>query len=147
MICVHILWEIIHLSSIQGPLCIQRVKLTNFWNLYSAWHLKEVAEIISFSKRLHRLPGYTRQTATELIYSLLQKQPPETVCKKLFSYKFRNIYRKTPVLRFRFIKVVGLLVCNLIKKRLQHRSFPVSNAKFPRVPILKDIRERLLLLL
>ena len=36
-------------------------------------------------------------------------------------------------------------VCNFIKKRLQHRRFPVNIAKFLRRPNLKNICERLLL--
>ena len=43
-------------------------------------------------------------------------------------------------------KVAGLKACNLNKKRLQHRSFPVNIAKFLRTPILKDICKLLLLL-
>ena len=31
-----------------------------------------------------------------------------------------------------FNKVVGLKACNFIKKRLQHRSFPMNFAKFSR---------------
>ena len=59
---------------------------------------------------------------------------------------------KTPVLESLFNKaadlnnkVVGLQVCNLIKKRLQYRCFPVNSAKFLTKPILKNICERLLL--
>ena len=33
-----------------------------------------------------------------------------------------------------------LQVCNFIKKRFQHRLFPVINAKFLRIPILKDMQ-------
>ena len=44
-----------------------------------------------------------------------------------------------------FYKVVGLQVCNFIKKRLQHRCFPVKFAKVLRTPILENICERLLL--
>ena len=40
----------------------------------------------------------------------------------------------------------GLKACNIIKKRLQHRCFPVKYAKFLRTPILKNICERLSLL-
>ena len=38
-----------------------------------------------------------------------------------------------------------LTACNFIKKRLQHRCFPVNVAKFLRTSILKNICERLLL--
>ena len=41
--------------------------------------------------------------------------------------------------------VAGLLKAwNFIKKRFQHRCFPVNTAKFSRAPILKNIFERLL---
>ena len=54
--------------------------------------------------------------------------------------KFRNIHRKTPVLESLFNKVTGLQ----LKKRFQHRCFPGNIAKFLRIPILTNIRERLL---
>ena len=41
-------------------------------------------------------------------------------------------------------KVAVLQACNFVKKRLQHRCFPVDIAKFLRTPILKSISERLL---
>ena len=44
-----------------------------------------------------------------------------------------------------FNKVAGLSACSFIKKRLQHRCFPVKLAKFLRTSILKNICERLLL--
>ena len=52
---------------------------------------------------------------------------------------------KTPVLDCLFNKAAALQVCNFIKKKLQHRCFPVIIAKFLRIPILKNICERLLL--
>ena len=47
----------------------------------------------------------------------------------------------TPVLESLLNKFASLQICNFIKKRLQHRSFPV---KFARTPILKNICELLL---
>ena len=46
-----------------------------------------------------------------------------------------------------FNKVAGLKSCNFIKKRLQHRCFPVNIVKFLRIPILKNIYERLFLIM
>ena len=40
------------------------------------------------------------------------------------------------MLKFLFNKVAGLQVCIFIKKRLQHRCFPVNIARFLRTPIL-----------
>ena len=65
--------------------------------------------------------------------------------KKDVLKKFYNFYRKTPVLKTLFNKVVALQACNFIKKR-QRRCFPVKFAKFLRTPILKNICEGLLLL-
>ena len=45
---------------------------------------------------------------------------------------------KTPVLESLFNKYAGLKACNFIKKRLQHRFFPVKFAKFLRTPFLTE---------
>ena len=44
-------------------------------------------------------------------------------------------------------EIIYMKACNFIKKRLQRRCFPVKFAKFLRTPILKNICERLLLVL
>ena len=64
--------------------------------------------------------------------------------RKNCSYKFCNIYRKTPVLEFFFDKALGLQAYNFIKKRIQHWCFPVNVAEFLRTPFTKKICERLL---
>ena len=45
-------------------------------------------------------------------------------------FKVCNIHRKTPVLKSLFSKVATLEACNFIKKRPQHRYFPVNIARF-----------------
>ena len=62
--------------------------------------------------------------------------------KKVF-LKVRKFHRKTPVLESVFDKVACLQACNVIKRRLQRRGFPVKFAKFLRTPILENICERL----
>ena len=52
-----------------------------------------------------------------------------------------TILRKTPVLKSLFNKVAE--ACNFIKKRLQHRCFPVNIAKYLRTTFL--ILEEILL--
>ena len=59
--------------------------------------------------------------------------------------KFHKLHRKTPVLKSLFNKVAGPQACNFIKKRFQHRCFPLKCAKFLGTPILKNICERLVL--
>ena len=49
-----------------------------------------------------------------------------------------NIHRKMPVSESLFSKVASLEACNFIKKRLQHRCFPVNIAKFLRKFYLKN---------
>ena len=51
----------------------------------------------------------------------------------------------TPVSESFLNKVAGLQDWNFIKKRLQHKCFPVKFAKFLRAPILKNIHKWLLL--
>ena len=63
---------------------------------------------------------------------VIQEQPPEMFYKKSYSYIFRSIHRKTPVLESLFNKVAGLKTRNFIKKALQHWCFPVNIAKFLR---------------
>ena len=45
-------------------------------------------------------------------------------------------HRKTPVSESIFNKVAGLKACNFIKKRLEHRCFPVTIAKFLKIAFL-----------
>ena len=49
------------------------------------------------------------------------------------------------MLEFVFNKVAGLQSCNLIKKRLQHRCFPVNSAKFLKTSFSQKTFRRLLL--
>ena len=59
---------------------------------------------------------------------IIQKQPPECSVKKAVRKNFVIFTGKS------------LHVCNFIKKRPQHRCFPVINAKILRTPILKDMQ-------
>ena len=62
--------------------------------------------------------------------------------KKLF-LKILQYPQVTPVLQFLFKKVAVLRACTFIKKRPQHRWFPLNIAKILRLPISKNICERL----
>ena len=74
-----------------------------------------------------------------------QKQPRNMFCKKRCSKTFCKFHRKTPMLQSLFNNVAGLQACIFIKKRLQHKCFPVNIAIFLRTPILKYICKRLIL--
>ena len=58
--------------------------------------------------------------------------------KNIFRKNFVIFTEKTPVLESLFNKVAGL-----IKKRLQHRCFPVNILKLFRTPILMNMCQRL----
>ena len=60
----------------------------------------------------------------------VQMQPPGAFCKKMCSWKFQKIHRKTPV--------PGLRLATLLKKRLWYRCFPVNVVKF-RTHFLQNI--------
>ena len=66
----------------------------------------------------------------------IQKQPPEVFLK------IWQISQENTCVRVSFL---SLQACNVIKKRLLHRCFPVKFEKYLRSPILKNICERLLL--
>ena len=51
---------------------------------------------------------------------------------------------KGPKLKSLLNKAVDSQACNVIKKRLQHRCFPVNSAKFSRTPFLQNTSAHLL---
>ena len=77
--------------------------------------------------------------------SSIQEQPSEGFYKKAVLKHFAIFKGKNLRWEFLFDKVVGLQVCNFIKNRLQHRCFPVNNAKLLKTIILKNVCEWLLL--
>ena len=65
----------------------------------------------------------------------------KNICERLLC----SFFLIAPVLEFLHNKFASLQICNFIRKRLQHRCFPVKLVKFLRTLILKSICERLLL--
>ena len=57
----------------------------------------------------------------------------------------RCFIKKNALKNFTLFSEKQLKACSFIKKRLQHKCFPVNIAKFVRTPILKNICEQLLL--
>ena len=64
-------------------------------------------------------------------------------CYKELFLKISHFHKKAPVSESLFNKIADLKACSFIKKRLQHRCFPVNFAKFLRTPILKNICKQL----
>ena len=66
------------------------------------------------------------------------------LCKKGILKNFVNFLEKSLCWSL-FLIFLALKACKFIKKRLQHKCFPVKFAKFLRAPILKNNCERLFL--
>ena len=62
-----------------------------------------------------------------------QKQSPRGA--KIVFLELLQGHRKTIVLKSIFNEAACLMACNFMEKRLQHRRFPVSFAKFLRTSI------------
>ena len=100
--------------------------------------------MISFSSIALRVCNFTKIQIFHS-YTLIQKQPLEVLCEKKGVFKnFTSFTGKKPVLS-RFNKIAVFL--SIIKKRLQHRCFPVKYTKFLRTTVLKKLYEWLLLLI
>ena len=68
-----------------------------------------------------------------------QKYPPEVLLKKAVLKSFAIFTKK------HLCSSNRLWPATLLKKRLQHRGFPLNILKFLRIPFLRNICERLLL--
>ena len=73
----------------------------------------------------------------------IKKQPLGCSIKEGISKSFAMFTGKRLCWSLLLIKFQALRPCNFIKKRLQHRCFPVNIAKFLRKLILKNICQRL----
>ena len=89
-----------------------------------------------------------------LLQSYLLKRKSITPPPLMFSWGIYEFFRssrwrcfmKKALLKNFSIFIGKLQVCNFIKKRLQHRQFPLNIGKFLKTPILKNIYLRLLLI-
>ena len=92
------------------------------------------------------MEGQNQRTDTPADFTALwydcQKQPPEELYKKVVLENFAIFTGKQ--LGFLFNKVASLQARNFFKKEIPTQLFPVDIAKFLRLPILKNICERLL---
>ena len=88
-------------------------------------------------------------TNTKLLRLHTTHTTEEVVCrcysKQVFLELSREFHRKTLALESLFHKVAGLKDCKFIKRRLQHRCFPVKFPKFLRTAIFTEHLRWLLL--
>ena len=93
------------------------------------WYLSLV-KMIPFKKNFDK-------NATEFSWAIYRSSVPELFCQRCF-WKFRKIFRKSPVLESLLNKATAHERENLLKNRLRHRCFPVNFAKFSRTLSLHD---------
>ena len=100
------------------------------------------------SFRIYMMSGFTTAIhwaamTSSTIWELSWEVTPE----KLYPEASSEGVLQNKCVRKNFTNFTGkrLKVCNLIKKRLQHRCFPMKSEKFIGTPIVKSIGERLLL--
>ena len=67
-----------------------------------------------------------------------QKQSFADVLQNRCSQKLHRFHRKKTVLESLLNKFATLKLCNFIKKRLQHKCFPVKFHKFLRAPFFTE---------
>ena len=82
--------------------------------------------------------------AFRFVFGKKQTLPNMILDLSYIKFFLESFTRKYTFLTFKLL-ASGPEACNFIKKRLQYRCFPVNIAKFLRVPIMKNISERLLL--
>ena len=92
----------------------------------------------------------TALTQTSVDIYILQNSTPRNEHKRMEQKMDRSSHQSRSVKKV-FLKISGISqentcagVGNFIKKRLQHRCFPVKFAKFLKTPLLKNICQRLL---
>ena len=74
----------------------------------------------------------------DVMIKICQKQSFVDVPLNRCSSKLCKFHRKKPVLESLLNKVAGLSDCNFIKKRLQHKFFPVKFHKFLRASFFTE---------
>ena len=77
----------------------------------------------------------------------MQKYPPEAFCKKAVLKFFSIFTGKRLCWSLFLLKLQAFRSATFIKKGLEYRYFPVNIDKFLRTPDLKNIYERLFLLI
>ena len=90
---------------------------------------------LTFSAGIEMEPWCEMVYAWRLYLTMIWSSRPEVFCKKGALKNFAKFTGKHLCQSLFLNKVVGLRPVTLLKKRLWHRSFPVSFPKFLRTPI------------
>ena len=129
-----------HVKIIWFSLLISKKSPFKFIFIFPSFTSKRLSQLYFFISVKYRLWKDLKANNLRCKISMFtfKKEPFADVLQKRCSETFYKFHRKTSVLES-CNKVVGLHPCNIIKKRLQHRCFPVKYAKFIRTPFLKNI--------
>ena len=123
-----------------ADVCVKRMLLEHlFWKetqRICSWNLSNISTVEANSWYIHKR-CFCKIWSADFWKKIFQK-----IVAGYYQRHARGVFYKKRVFLKVFLK--GLRACNFIKKRLQHRCFPVKFAKFLRIPILKNICKRLL---
>ena len=124
LICRHSVWfrDLIFTFEVSGLNCYFSGNI-EIWNV-DCWDIKILSYSVAFIKKINLLHLHHWHFPRKSMY-FSEAATRDVLCKKA-------------VLKHFAIFTGKLQTCNFIKKRLQHRSFPLSIAKFLRTCILKS---------
>ena len=110
--------------------------------LFHACHHQSTGRVFKhchfyFDKSLALVAGHSFPSRVTGNLIIKQKQSFADLLQNRCFLKFRKFYRKARTLETLFNKVAVLQVFKFIKKRLQHRCFPLKFAQFLRTPIYR----------
>ena len=115
----------------------KKIAKNKFWSIY--------CEVLSATWPNFTIVKYNSKISIIYHQIKISKRYNEQVFNKKAALKSFAIFTEKHLRSSLFLnKNVGLQSWNFIKKRLQHRFFPVNIAKFLRTPVLENICERLL---
>ena len=114
----------------------KKIAKNKFWSIY--------CEVLSATWPNFTIVKYNSKISIIYHQIKISKRYNEQVFNKKAALKNFAIFTEKHLPSSLFLnKNVGLQSWNFIKKRLQHRFFPVNIAKFLRTPVLENICERL----
>ena len=128
LICRHSVWfrDLIFTFEVSGLNCYfsGNIKI----RIVDCWDIKILSYSVAFIKKINLLHLHHWHFPRKFSQESMHFSEAAT----------RDVLYKKAVLRHFAIFTGKLQTCNFIKKRLQHRSFPLSIAKFLRTRILKN---------
>ena len=126
---------------------VLKINLLLLWAIFLFFHVFFIFVIFSQVTWLQHTMSKMMFSHSEQNWRNVYRSSHLQMFFKIGVLKICILHRKTLQLESLFKKVAKLRPCNIIKKRLQHRYFPVSFAKFLRTPLFTEHLQWLLLVI